>query len=92
MLFLGIALFLLCVEVLFRRFRILEELQQEDQDEKVKFERMASHSLKLAREAFSKGDNSRAESFYLSAHRYLKQAGFDDRSQAIWDEYRAKVK
>ena len=92
LLFLGIALFLLCVEVLFRRFRILEELQQEDQDEKVKFERMASHSLKLAREAFSKGDNSRAESFYLSAHRYLKQAGFDDRSQAIWDEYRAKVK
>ena len=28
-LFLGIAIFLLCVEVLFRRFRILEELQEE---------------------------------------------------------------
>ena len=90
--FLGIAIFLLCVEVLFRRFRILEELQQETQDEKEKFERIATHSLKLAREALNKGNNSQAERFYLSAHRYLKQAGYEVRSRAVWDEYRAKVK
>ena len=88
----GIAIFLLCVEVLFRRFRILEELQQETQDEKEKFERIATHSLKLAREALNKGNNSQAERFYLSAQRYLKQAGYEVRSQAVWDEYRAKVK
>ncbi len=90
--FLGIAIFLLCVEVLFRRFRILEELQEETKDEKVKFERMALHSLKLARSALSKGENSSAEGFYLAAHRYLKQAGYETRSRAVWEEYRAKVK
>ncbi len=91
-LFLGIAIFLLCVEVLFRRFRILEELQEETKDEKVKFERMALHSLRLARAALRNGENSLAEGFYLAAHRYLKQAGYDARSQAVWDEYRVKVK
>lgn len=92
LLFLGLAIFLLCVEILFRRFRVLEELHEESSDQKLKFERMASHSLKLARSALKKGDNSAAENFYLSAHRYLKQAGAQADCQAVWEEYRVKVK
>lgn len=93
LLFLGLAIFLLCIEVLFRRFRVLEELQADASDPSLKkFERMAAHSLKLARESLKKGDNSAAENFYLSAHRYLKQVGSKQQCQAIWEEYRIKVK
>jgi len=87
----GIALFLLFLDVIFRRFRVLDEVGQEGESTG-KWDRMAFHYLQMAREASRRGDNDQAEKFYLSSHRYFKKAGDRSQVQKVWDEYRVKVR
>lgn len=90
LLFLGLAIFLFCVDVIFRRFGILEEIQESSTEED-KFSRLAKNGLNQARLAFARGDLPEAERFYLNAHRHYQAAGMKDDAKKAWDEFRLKI-
>jgi hypothetical protein len=90
-LFLGLGIFFLCVDILFRRFRVLEGLAQQDTKED-KLPRLAEHSLRMARLSLQRGDLQEAERFFLSAHRHFQKAGMLTRSRDAWDEFRVKIR
>ena len=89
-LILGLAILLFCVDVVLRRFKILEEIQDSPTDEN-KFSRLAKNGLREARSAYNRGDLHEAERFYLNAHRHFKAAGMNDDAKKAWDEFRLKI-
>jgi len=91
LLFLGLAIFFFCIDVLFRRLRVLEGIHDSENEED-KIPRLAEHSLKHARLALNRGDLQEAERHYLNAHRYFQTGGMKEQAQGAWEEFRLKIK
>jgi uncharacterized membrane protein len=92
----AMAIFLLCLDVIFRRFRVFEQLEAESQSSQpaseIKWLKLGEHYWNLARKALKEKEMKNAEGYYLSAHKYFKKAGEKDKTNAVWQEYRIKIR
>ncbi|PCJ15840.1 MAG: hypothetical protein COB02_17625 [Candidatus Cloacimonadota bacterium] len=88
--FLLLAIFLYILDVIFRRFRIMDQLNKEGNTED-KWANLANHYLILARNQMKEGEQSKAEHSYLSAKKYFKMSNLDKKSEEVWKEYRRNV-
>jgi hypothetical protein len=88
---LALAIFLLCVEILLRRSRVLDNISNEKLEEDTRRRNLCQSYLDQARSAIKHGDMVDAEKFYLAAHRTAKQLKDPLLLQSVWQEYRAKI-
>jgi len=88
---LALAIFLLCVEVLLRRSRVLDQISTEKIEDEARKRNLCQSYLDQARASLKHGETKDAEKFYLAAHRTAKQLNDPSLLQAVWQEYRAKI-
>ncbi len=84
-----LALFLLCMEILMRRFRVLEQVQDERQENR--YARQAGIWWARARDAARNRDSQEAEKWFLAAHRAAIQAGDDELKRKIFEDMRVRL-
>ena len=88
--FLLLAIFFYILDVIFRRFRIMDHMQEQGEGED-KWVALANHYLSLARKQIQDGNQNQAEHSYLSAQKYFKMSSSDQKAEEVWKEYRRNV-
>jgi Mg-chelatase subunit ChlD len=88
-------IFLLFLDVLFRRFRVYEALEEQNRKQSTpekRWEKLADYHWKKARALLKEGELKNAENSFLSAHKYYIDAKKQDKAADVWQEYTIKIK
>lgn len=89
--FLLLAIFFYILDVIFRRFRMIDHLNQEHHSEN-RWEKLANHYLFTARNEVKNEEQGKAEHSYLSAQKYFKMANENKKAEEVWKEYRINIR
>ncbi|MCO4784196.1 MAG: VWA domain-containing protein [Candidatus Cloacimonetes bacterium] len=89
--FVLLAIFFYILDVIFRRFRVMDQLQQDNEGDN-RWLSLANHYLLVARTQIKNEEQGKAEHSYLSAQKYFKMANENKRAEDAWKEYRIKIR